>query len=111
MSTPAATPTPALKAGAWLDGYQAQAQAPEYFTQGSRSRHNDGHYVRGAWSDPWWLYCPDRGWAIAKRWKSKAQTGLDWVAGEHRARRVEIPAVDEVAVEPWTGVAAGARAA
>ncbi len=100
-------PAPAIAAGDWIDGYQVQAQAPVDFIRGSRTRYLDGHAVKGAWSDPWWLYCPERGWAFVRRWRSKAQTGLDWTGGTHLAalrRRpavVEIPARDEIVVEPY----------
>jgi hypothetical protein len=92
---------PALAAGQWLEGYQVQAQAPVSFIQGSRSRPIDGHLVPGAWSDPWWLFCPDRGWAVAKRWRNKERQAVDWSRGWEHSRRVTIAARDEVIVEPW----------
>jgi hypothetical protein len=98
---------PALTIGAWVDGYQLQGRAPVDFITGQRSRYlrlTDGgpqHYVRGSFSDPWWGYDPERGWAVAKRWQNKTQTLLDWTGSGHRAERVEFPARDEVVVEPY----------
>ena len=90
-----------MHAGMWLEGYQAQAQAPVDFIQGSRTRYLDGHGIRGSWSDPWWLYDPARGWAVAKTWRNKDQELLDWTGGGHRAVRIPFAARAEIVVEPY----------
>jgi hypothetical protein len=97
-----------IRAGQMIDGYQAQAQAPVEFIRGERQRHLGGHYVRGAWSDPWWAYDPERGWAIVKRWRSKQQNALTWdTSGERgRYRKVAIEAIDELIAEPYTAAVA-----
>lgn len=90
-----------LRAGCWVQGYQAQAQAPVDFIRGERTRHIGGLSVKGAWSDPWWLYDPARGWAVARRWRSKVQETIDWSGGWQASGRVTILARDEVIVEPY----------
>ena len=86
-------------AGDWLDGYQAVSPAPVSFTNTERTRHIDGRSVKGAWSDPWWLYDPARGWAVTRRWRSKDQRGLEWSGGRYHV--VQIPAIDERDVTAW----------
>lgn len=88
-----------LNAGDWLDGFQAQAQAPVAMLPAERARYIDGHYVKGAWSDAWWLARPGGGWAVSARWRSKAQDAHTWEGGRYRA--VPIPAIDERITEPW----------
>ena len=93
-----------LCAGDWIGEYQAQAPAPVDLLPAQRSRYADvdGHerLIRGAWSDPWWLARPGGGWAITRRWRSKAQSTLTWGA-DHRYRTVPVPAIDERITEPW----------
>ncbi len=88
-----------FQAGTWIDGYQAVSPAPVEFIKGERSRYIDGHYVKGAWSDPWWVYDPERGWAVARRWKNKAQQVLRWADGRHQV--TAFPAREEREVAPW----------
>jgi len=97
-----------LAAGDWVEGYQLIARAPVSFIAGPRSRHIGGLSVRGAWSDPWWAYDPARGWAVARRWKSKVQETIDWSGGWQASGRVTILARDEVIVEPYTAEEASA---
>jgi hypothetical protein len=68
--------------GQEIDGYTAIEQAPVDYIQGSRSRYFDGHCVRGSWSDPWWMYAPGKGWALAKTWRNKDTCVHDWAAGK-----------------------------
>ena len=88
-----------MQAGNWLDGYQAVSPAPVEFIKGERQRYIDGRHINGAWSDPWWLYGPGRGWAVARRWRSKDQDGLEYRDGRYRL--VHIPALEEREVAPW----------
>ncbi len=88
-----------FQAGSWIDGYQAVSPAPVEFIKGERSRHIDGHYVKGAWSDPWWMYDPERGWAVSRRWKNKEQQVLQWADGRHQV--AAFPAREEREVTPW----------
>jgi hypothetical protein len=88
-----------LNAGDW----QAQAQAPVSMLPAERSRYIGGHHVRGAWSDPWWLARPGGGFAVTRRWRSKAQTALSFDTAARRYRTVPVPAVDERVTEPWEG--------
>jgi hypothetical protein len=100
MSTENATEAPPeVQAGQWIDGYQAIAQAPVDFIRGSRSRPLDGHLIKGSWSDPWWLYCPVRGYAVVKRWKNKDTEVYDWADGHVRV--TPFPARNELVIEPW----------
>lgn len=55
-----------IRAGQMIGTYQAQAQAPVSYISGTRQRAIDGHLVSGSWADPWWLYSPEDGWAIAR---------------------------------------------
>jgi hypothetical protein len=90
--------------GDWVDGYQVQAQAPVSFIAGSRTRYIEDCPLKGAWSDPWWLYDPARGWAVARRWKSKEQRRLTWPPGcQGSGVWVDFAAMDEVVAEPWRG--------
>jgi hypothetical protein len=84
--------------GDWIDGYQVQERAPLDYIRGERRRVVGKRYVNGAWSDPWWVYCPDRGWAVAKKWRQPAQTAVDYADGEYRT--VEIPAATERVLVP-----------
>ena len=88
-----------FQAGSWIDGYQAVSPAPVEFIKGERSRHIDGHHVKGAWSDPWWVYDPERGWAVSRRWKNKEQQVLQWTDGRHQV--TAFPAREEREVTPW----------
>ena len=88
-----------IQAGTWIDGYQAVSPAPVDFIQGDRSRAIDGHMVKGSWSDPWWMYDPGRGWAVARRWRNKAQRVFAWSPKMHL---VDFPAREEREVAPWT---------
>lgn len=92
-----------MNAGDWIDGYQAQAQAPVDFIRGDRHRYIDGNTVKGSWSDPWWLYCPGKGWAIARRWKSKEQKVYAYDDSEHPWKMTDYPARDEIIVTPYEG--------
>jgi hypothetical protein len=87
-----------MHAGEMIEGYQAQAQAPLEFIRGGRHHTVDGLHVTGAWSDPWWVYDPQRGWAVAKTWRSKEQDTVEWAAGEMRGRRVTVPAAEETVI-------------
>jgi hypothetical protein len=89
-----------LSAGEWLDGWQAQAQAPVSVLPAERSRYVDGHHVKGAWSDPWWLARPGGGWAVARRWRSKAQRVFSYAPGNPFSM-VTVPAIDERIIEPY----------
>jgi hypothetical protein len=91
---------PLVTLGTWVDGYQAIEQAPVEYIQGSRTRDIDGRSVRGSWSDPWWLYDRERGWALAKHWKNREQETRAWPGA--RATWVTIPARYEVVIEPWS---------
>ncbi len=99
--TPDSVPNPdgTLSAGMWLGGFQAQAQAPVSTLPAERHRYIGGHLVKGAYSDPWWLARPGGGWAVSRRWRSKAQDSYAWEGGHYRA--VAIPAVTERITEPW----------
>ena len=102
-----ATKTAEIRAGMWLEGYQAQAQAPVDFIRSERTRYLDvdgedhGVAVKGAWSDPWWLYSPERGWAIAKCWRSKTQDVFVWRG--QTSGHVHVDAITEYIVESWEG--------
>ncbi len=85
-----------MRAGEMIEGYQAQAQAPLDYIRAGRHHTVDGHSVTGAWSDPWWVYDPQRGWAVAKTWRSRAQVTVEWERGAMRGRKVEVPAAEEV---------------
>lgn len=90
--------TQATRAGQWFGTYQAVSPAPLSYIQGSRSRPLDGHLVTGSWSDPWWLYGPGQGWAVARRWRNRdthVMTGWQ----DHRAVYADFPARDEIVVE------------
>ncbi len=93
-----------IQAGSWIDGYQAVSPAPVEYIQGDRTRSIDGHTVKGSWSDPWWMYDPDRGWAIARRWRNKAQRVFAWSPERHLA---DFPAREEREVTPWTPQVSG----
>jgi hypothetical protein len=100
MSTGTTTEAPAeVQAGQWIDGHQAIDRAPVEFIRGSRSRPLDGHLITGSWSDPWWLYCPVRGYAVVKRWKNKDTEVHDWTDG--RVTVTPFPARNELVIEPW----------
>jgi hypothetical protein len=96
MSTEAA---PEVQLGQWIDGYQVMSQAPVDFIQGTRRRLFGKHLVTGSWSDPWWLYDPERGWAIVKRWKNRDTEIHDWVGG--RILVTPFPARNELIIESW----------
>lgn len=82
--------------------YQAIAQAPVSWSAGSAKREIGGHLVSGSWSDPWWMIRQGGGYAISRRWKSKAQTGFGgWDAASNRHTTVTIPAKDERVLTPW----------
>lgn len=89
-----------VQAGDWIEGYQALSQAPVEYIKGSRTRYIDGHCVIGSWSDPWWLYHPERGWAIVKRWKNRDTEVHDWRDGHVVV--TPFPARNELITEPWT---------
>jgi hypothetical protein len=92
-----------MKHGEWYDGhgrkslsypddlYQVVTPAPTAWSASHAERVVDEILVRGSWSDPWWLYSPSKGWAIARRWKSK-QVEL-WEGNF-------IPEMDEIVIEP-----------
>jgi len=85
--------TASITAGQWLGGYQAQA--PLSYISGSRSRPIDGHMISGAWSDPWWLYGGrERGWAVARTWRSRATKIRGWADGHTTV--TDFPARDEI---------------
>ena len=94
-----------MSAGMWLEGYQAQAQAPVSLTPTERTRYlsviNEDRLVavKGAWSDPWWMRSPESGWAVARRWRSKAQRVF--VYGCEKSYYVQVAAIEEYIVEPW----------
>jgi hypothetical protein len=79
---------------------QVQAQAPLDYIKGDRQRVQDGRYVKGAWADPWWAYSPEAGWAVVKVWRQREQVTIDWRAGAVRGERVEIPAAEEIVLQP-----------
>lgn len=89
-----------IKVGQMVDGYQVQAQAPLEYIKGGRQRVKGGRYVKGAWADPWWAYDPARGWAVVKVWRQREQVAIEWRAGARRGERIEIPAAEEIVVEP-----------
>jgi len=84
-----------LEVGDWVGPYQVQAQAPAGLLSAKRSRHDGNILIRGSWSDPWWGYAPDAGWAVLRRWKSPEQAS--WSQGA----TVTIQARDERVVVPW----------
>jgi hypothetical protein len=92
-----------LRAGDWIGEFQAQAPAPVDLLPAERHRHIGGNLVRGAYSDPWWMARPGGGWAVSRRWRSKAQDSYAWV--DHKYRAVPVPAVNERVTEPWKGQA------
>lgn len=84
-----------MRAGDMIDGYQAQFRADLGYTRNARrQRRIGGRQVTGSWSDPWWAYHPEHGWAIAKRWRNKAQPGYERDGREWRI--VTVPAADEI---------------
>jgi hypothetical protein len=82
-----------LRIGAMIDGYQLTAQAPVDYIRGTRQRVINGRYVTGSWSDPWWGYHPERGWAVIKRWRNDALPATNYSAA--------VPALDTVVIDPW----------
>ena len=106
-TTPATTglkePATDFRAGTWLDGYQAVSPAPIDLIKGDRHRYIDGKLVKGAWSDPWWMYDPARGWAIARRWRNKEQRVFSSEPG-NPFKLVGFPARQEREVTPWTPI-------
>jgi hypothetical protein len=99
------TVTDGLQVGQMVEGYQVIDQAPVEHIYGSQQREFDGHLVTGRWSDPWWLYDPARGWAIARRWKSKETKVMIWTRIPEPCRQEIIPARDELVITPWEGEA------
>lgn len=83
-----------MRLGERVGAYWVIDQAPLEFIQGSRTRAINGRLVTGSWSDPWWAYAPGLGWALLKRWRSKAVPGGKYAGPP-------IPALDEVVIEPW----------
>ena len=96
----------AMKAGDMVHSlggdYQAIAQAPVSWSAGQAHREIGGHTVKGSWSDPWWMTRQGGGWAVSRRWRSKAQTSYGgWDAASNRHISVEIPAKDERVLTAW----------
>src|SRR5690348_183181 len=85
------------RAGQWIGGYQAVSPAPLSYIQGSRSRPLGGHLITGSWSDPWWMYSSEHGWAVAKHWRNRATKVFGWSDGH--STMTEFPARDEVVLE------------
>lgn len=82
-----------MNAGDFIDGYQLTAQAPVEYIRCSRTREINGRLVVGSWSDPWWAYCPKRGWALVRRWKNKEYPATQWSES--------VPATDTLVIESW----------
>lgn len=61
-----------FRAGAVIDGYELLAQAPAELSGRGAADGNDGW-----WSDPWWAYHPERGWACIRWWKPVTWTTRD----------------------------------
>jgi hypothetical protein len=85
-----------LRIGQAVEGYLVVDQAPAALIRGSSTRAIEGHMIAGSWSEPWWLYSPDLGWAIAKRWKNR-QTRTFGPGGTG----VTIASRDEIVIESW----------
>lgn len=81
-----------MNAGDWQEGYQAVGAAPTGILGNDTHREIGGHLVRGSFSDGWWMAKPGGGWAISRRWRSKAQDSYSHKNGEFVT--THIPAAD-----------------
>jgi hypothetical protein len=52
-------------------GYELVGQAPAELS-GRAQWEDSGCRYDGWWSDPWWGYSPERGWACIRWWKPVA---------------------------------------
>lgn len=91
------TKTAGIQAGQWLGTYQAVSPALLSYIQGSRSRPIDGHLIPGSWSDPWWVYSPESGWAVAKTWRNPARKIFGWAGGH--GTMTDFAAREEIVLE------------
>lgn len=80
-----------MRLGDFIGPFQLQAQAPVEYVRGSRTREINGRLVKGSWSDPWWAYAPEYGFALIKRWKNREVPAF--------RDEPEIPATDEYIAE------------
>lgn len=87
-----------MKAGDMLEGHQAIGQAPVGILGNERRRIINGGYVKGSFSDPWWMAGPGGKFAVSQRWKSPAQTASQPKDGKWQT--VKIPAKDERVLTP-----------
>lgn len=67
-----------MRAGEVVGPYELVEQAPLEFIRFPRTRQVGSRLITGSWSEPWWAYCPERGWVIVRRWKNKPFEADRW---------------------------------
>jgi HK97 family phage prohead protease len=101
--------------GDWHAGHQTVAPAPVGILPNETHRTVKAGgtevHVRGSYSDPWWMAKPGGGWAVSRRWQSKAQDSYAYEGGKYQT--FPVPAIDERHLTPVTsaGVPVGERPA